>query len=266
MKVKSVLTILGVLVICFLLGCGQGDGEKYRVETELAAAQAKVAELQAELGVQKATVTELQGELEACQVKIVELEACQAKIAELEACQAKIAELEACQRKIVLLEAEMEALQALIPTPEASPQSSGPISIQEEVFSYTGFGNTRASVSLAMLDAQWADNTLTVSWELNNACDHKILLDLLLVRARDQMRNWGETEFTDSEAPIAIYPSLQDTQQLWPGETVRFDAEWKFGPLSDVITVTFVSLEGIPEGGGTPQQVSPSFEVTRSAT
>lgn len=95
-----------------------------------------------------------------------------------------------------------------------------------------------ASIRMAILDATWEENKLIISWELTNMSKRRIYLNLLSVKAHDQMRIWGESG--GSSEPLLIYPNLQDIQMPWPGETVQFNTEWQFGPRSEEITVEFV--------------------------
>lgn len=275
MKVKLALVLAGALVICFLPGCRDFTAEEYhQAQADRAAAEGKVAGLEEELEVQKATVADLQTELEARQAEIddleAELEARQAQIADLEAelegYPAQIADLEAeletylaqiadleteletYLAQIADLEAQLEAAQEETTTTdgttEETPEPSIPL--DEEDFRYRGFEGRLVSVHVAAANATWTDNKVTVSLEITNTSTRKIYLDLLQVEAYDQMYIWGEWEITEEGettvgvSPLAIYPTWQeDRETLWPGETLRFDTEWTFGPLSDEITVKF---------------------------
>ena len=236
-KVKLALAILGVLVTCFLAGCqevyqpsyGTVKADLARAQAEIAEERAEIAELQAELEVERDRLTEIQKQLEAHQAKTAELEE------ELEICQAEIG------------------------TTEETPLSpSKPTPLQEEYLRYYAIRDRIDSVQVAILNTTWDDDNLTVSWELTNTCDHKILLNLLSVKARDQMwqkgifigqrvqfKEWGESGFKDEEDPVSICPSLQGTQKLWPGETVEFDTKWRFGPLSEVIKINFIVVYSV---------------------
>lgn len=265
MKVKLALAILGVLVIYFLSGCQEVYQPSYdMIKADLAEAQAKIAE-------REAKIAELQAKLEVEQDKVTEIQR------QLEAYQANNAELE---KALEICRAEIAT------TEETPPPPSKPKPLQEEDFSYNGFEDKTSSVHIAILDATWGDNnTLTVSWELTNTCKRKIFLNLLSVKTRDQMwqkgafmgqrvqyKEWDESGFKDVEDPVSVCPSLQNTQKLWPGETVEFDTKWMFGPLSKEITINFIvvysvfredeepiKLERLPER----PETSPSFTVTR---
>ena len=252
MKVKLALSVLGALVICFLPGCRDFAAEEYsQAKAGRAEAQAMVLELQRELQAERAKVAELESELEACQAEIADLETQlkerRAEITDLEierqAYQADIAELKAelmrCQAQIAALEAELETSEPEI----IATETEEPTALQEEDFRYRGFEGRLVSVQVATVNATWDGNKLTVTFELTNTCQRKIHLDLLQVEAHDQMLMKGESEAPvdpeNPEAPLVIYPTLQDNEWAWPGETVRFDAVWIFGPLSKVITIEF---------------------------
>jgi len=253
MKVKLAVAVLGILAICLLPSCQDHTAEQYsQAVADRAKAQARVLELQREL---QAKVAELESELEAHQTEVAELEseleAHQTEVpdlqAELEAYRADIADLEvqleAYRAEIADLEAELEAYQAETATTEEEPPPPPPTEpeptfLQEETLSYRGFEGRLISIRVTMVDANWDENRLTVSWEITNTSKRKIYLNLLSVKARDQMGIWGQS--ADAVEPVPIYPDLQDIQMPWPGETVAFNIEWEFGPLSEEITIEFV--------------------------
>lgn len=124
-----------------------------------------------------------------------------------------------------------------------------------------------------MLDTSWHENNLTVSWKLTNACDHKILLNLLTIDTYDQAGNKGHHGFRDGDKPVAVCPSLTYAPsgvaecKLWPGEAVEFDAKWTFGPLSKDITINFRVYHSHWEDGKgfvqDPPDLSAAFTVHR---
>jgi len=246
MKVKLALAVTGILAICLLPSCRDYTSAEYvEAVTNYAEAQGKIVKLNAELQQKQAKVAELESELETHQTDVADLEA------ELEALQETYdtniadleAQLEAYRADIADLEAELEAYLAETATTEEEPLPPPPTEpeptfLQEETLSYRGFEGILASVRVTMLDASWDENKLTVSWELTNTGKRRIYLNLLSVKAHDQMGIWGEN--ADSEEPVPIYPDLQDIQMPWPGETVAFNIEWEFGPLSEEITIDFV--------------------------
>lgn len=247
MKVKLALAVAGILAICLLPSCRDYTSDEYvEAVTNYAEAQGKIVKLNAELQEKQAKVAELESELEAHQTEVADLEA------ELETLQETHhtnvadlqAELEAYRADIADLEAELEAYQAETatteeePPPPPPPTEPEPTFLQEETLSYRGFEGVLASVRMTMVDATWDENKLTVSWEVTNTGKRRIYLDLLSVKARDQMGIWGE--INDSVEPVPIYPDLQDIQMPWPGEIVAFNIEWEFGPLSEEITIEFV--------------------------
>ena len=248
MRVKLILATLGILIICFLPGCqdmiskqqmDRLEADLAQAQADLTEAQAKVAEFEPELGVEQAATLEAQKQLEAYQARIIELEK----------------ELQTCQVKLV---AAME--------PPPPPQPRFPL--QEFNFVYKGSECNDTQVYVAMLNAVWDSNRLTVSWELTNNSDRKILLDRLSIEAYDQMESKGESSFKSAEAPVAIYPSLQNTLKLWPGSTVSFDSVWTFGPRSEVITIKFIAapciVEILDQVYTIPQgSVGVAFTVTR---
>ena len=229
MKVKLALAIVGALVICLLPGCRDFIMEEYQeARAERAEAQAQVADLQAELEAVQATVTEIQRELETSQARITELET----------------ELETSQAGITELETELENGQAGIATSEETPPTVESTPLQEENLRYREYEGRLVTVHMAILDATWNNDKLTVSWELTNKANRKIHLDYLGVKARDQMwikGEWKVEEEEFSEEPRKIYPTLQeDVETPWPGEKLQFETVWKFGPLSEKITIVFV--------------------------
>ena len=251
MKVKLAVAVAGILAICLLPSCRDYTSDEYvEATTNYAEAQGKIVKLNAQLQEKQAKVAELESELEAHQTEVADLEA------ELEALQETYhtniadleAQLEALQEaydtNIAALEAELEAYQAETatteeePPPPPPPTEPEPTFLQEETLSYRGFEGVLVSVRMTMLDASWDENKLTVSWEVTNAGKRRIYLNLLSVKARDQMGIWGE--INDSVEPVPIYPDLQAIQMPWPGETVAFNIEWEFGPLSEEITIEFV--------------------------
>jgi len=254
MKVKLAVSVLGILAICLLPGCQDHTAEQYsQAVADRAKAQARVLELQRELQAEQAeqaTVAELESELETYQAEITDLEAelealqetYHTNIADLEA--ELEAQLEAYRAEIADLEAELEAYQAETatteeePPPPPPPTEPEPTFLQEETLSYRGFEGRLISIRVTMVDASWDENRLTVSWEVTNKSKRKIYLNLLSVESRDQMGITGESD--DAVAPLVIYPDLQDIQMPWPGETVAFNIEWEFGPLSEEITIEFV--------------------------
>ena len=258
MKVKLALAVVGALFISLLPGCRDFTMEEYQeARAERTEAQAKVAELEVELEAEQETVTGIREELEAYQTDVAELEA------ELETSRAKIAELEA----------ELARWRSGALTTEETSPPEQPTPLQEEDFRYRGYEGRLVSVQVTMLNATWDNNKLTVTWELTNKTNRKIYLTLLAVKAHDQMGLKGEWKVEDedddeeefSEEPRAIYPTLQEgVETPWPGETVQFNAEWEFGPLSEVITIDFIL---VPSGGEVPEyledEVIPSFTVTR---
>ena len=258
MKIKLALAILGILAICFLPGCRDLTMEEYQeARAERAEAQAKVAELQAQLEAEQATLAETQEELEASQAEIAELET----------------ELETYKAKVDELETELERLRAgpyLIE--EDSSSESTPL--QEKDLKYIGYEGRFGqftSVNAAIIDASWDNDKLTVTWELTNTTNRKIHLDLLAVKARDQMWLKGEWEVEDeddeivtSEEPIPVYPTLQDDIETpWPGEIVRITTEWQFGPLSEKITIEFVVLDEEGEVLEDEDNILPPFTLMR---
>lgn len=272
MKVKLALAILAVLVICSLSGCQDVYQPSYAmIEADLARAEAKIAEREAKIAEREVRIAELEAELKVEQGTVTEIQT----------------QLEAHQAKIAGLEKELEICQAEIAVMEETPlPPSKPVPLQEEDFSYRAFEDeTDDSVHVVMLSPTWNNNTLTVSWELTNTSKHKIFLNLLSVKARDQMwekgvfvgqrvqfKEWGESGFKDVEDPVSVCPTLQSTQKLWPGETVQFDTKWTFGPLSDDITINFIVVYSVFKEDEEPIELerpperpktSPSFIVTR---
>lgn len=270
MKVKLALAILGVLVICSLSGCQEVYQPSYNMlKADLAEAQAKIAEREAEIAEREAKIAELQAELEVEQDRVTEIER------QLETYQAKTAEL---QRELEICQAEIAKIEETLPPPKPAP-------LQEEDFSYKGFEDETGSIQVAMLNAIWEDNTVTVSWEVTNTCKRKIFLNLLSVKARDQMwqkgafvgqrvqfKEWGESGFKDVEDPVSLAPTLLNQQKLWPGQTVQFDTTWTFGPLSKELTIDFIVVYSVFKEDEEPiklerspehPETSPHFIVTR---
>ena len=252
MKVKLALAVVVTLFICLLPGCRDFTMEEYQeARAERTEAQAKVTELEAELAAEQETVKAIREELEANQADIAELEA----------------ELETSQSRISELEAELWKWQTgIYPEEEPTPPEPPP-PLQEEDFRYRGFERKIASVHMIMLSATWDNHKLTVAWELENTSTRKIYLNLLAVKAHDQMGLRGEMKVDSevTEGAVAIYPSLQDVIKIpWPGETVQFTTEWEFGPLSEVVTIDFIL---VPSEGVVPEYIVnepiPSFTVTR---
>jgi TolA-binding protein len=227
MKMKKIITFSLVLSVVssslFVSGC-----------TDLTQAPATdMAELQNIWEESGDVVDDILGVLETYKAKVSELEK------EVEAQKHTIDQLETAistyQDRITELEAQLgNVLDAQ--TQETSPQSSTPL--QEEQFRYRGHENMLTSVRVAILDALWDENKLTISWELTNASTRKIYLNLLKITAYDQMNIRGENEEGDTE--FAIYPDLQDIQTPWPGEKVTFDSTLIFGPGSEQITIEFI--------------------------
>lgn len=275
MKGRLALTVVVALAISLLPGCRDFITEEYQeARAERTEAQAKVAVLEAELEAVHKTITDIQKELEVNRAEMAELKA------ELEKSQTKVSELEAelktYQTKVSQLESELEKWQTGIYTMEDIIPSEQLTPLQEEDFRYRGFEYRIASVHVVMLSATWNNDKLTVSWELENKSTRKIYLNLLAVKAHDQMGLKGERKVIDeengvsdeengvTEEAVAIYPDLQDDIKTpWPGETVQFTTEWEFGPLSEVITIDFIL---VPSEGMVPQylanEVIPSFTVT----
>jgi len=270
MKVKLALAILGVLVICSLSGCQEVYQPSYdMLKADLAEAQAKIAEREAKIAEREAKIAELQAELEAEQDRVTELQT----------------QLEAYQAKTAHLQTELAICQAAIAKTEETPPPPKPPPLQEEDFSYKGFEDETSSIRVAMLNATWQDNRATVSWEVTNTCKRKIFLNLLSVKARDQMwqegafvgqrvqfKEWGERGFKDVEDPVSLAPTLLKQQKLWPGQTVQFDTTWTFGPLSKDITINFIAVYSVFKEDEEPiklersperPETSPSLIATR---
>lgn len=255
MKSKLVLVLVGALVLSFLPGCRDFTMEEYyEAKAERAEAQEIIAELQAQLKVEEATVAELRRELETSQASNAELEL----------------ELEAHQARITELIAQLEICQTSPPVTEETP----PIPLQEKNFMYRGFEYKLTTVQVAMVGATWDGDKFTASWELINTSRRKIYLELLAVKAYDQMELKGERIETDedndngeveyTEAAMAIYPDLQEAiETTWPGQIVQFNTEWIFGPRSEVITVEFFSVheDELPEH--LQDELIPFFTITR---
>jgi len=227
------------------------------LESELATHQTEIADVEAELKALHDTysskIADLQAELETYQVEIA------SHGTELETYQAEIADLE---DEIATLEAELATYQTETGTTEEGTPPPEPAFLQEEDLRYRGYEGRLISVRVVMVDATWDENTVTISWELTNTSSRRIHLDLLSVKAHDQMGIWGESD--DPVEPLVIYPDLQDIEMPWPGETVQFNTEWLFGPRSDEITVEFVVVRSQEDTlNYASDDVLPNFYVTR---
>ncbi len=267
MKAKIVLAISGILAMGLFPGCQDVYQPSYsELKSDLATAQkkiagqeAKLAELEEKWELQQATANETQREIEAYQDKIDSLGKA------LNEKQAEIAVTEESPAP---------------PPPEPTP-------LQEENFRYVDTIDNFISIHVTMVKATWAaDNTVTVSWELTNTSNGKILLNLLAVKARDQwwnkgafagqrvqFKDWGESGFLYEEDPVAICPTLQSVEKAWPGQTIPFDVKWKFGPLSEVITIEFLVFYSPVREDDVPIKVvelnpelKPAFILTRPST
>lgn len=256
MKSKLVLVLVGALVLSFLPGCRDFTMEEYyEAKAERTEAREIIAELEAQLKVEEATVAGLRRELETSQARNAELEL----------------ELEAHQARITELVAQLAICQTNPPVTEETP----PIPIQEKTFMYRGFEYKLTTVEVAMVEATWDGDKFTTSWELTNTSRRKIHLDLLAVKAYDQMELKGERRKTDdedndngeveyTEAAIVLYPDLQDDIEMaWPGQTVKFNTEWIFGPRSEVITVEFFVVREDDPPEHLQDELIPFFTITR---
>jgi hypothetical protein len=241
MKSKLVLAAILVLTLFLFPGCRDFIAEEYdQARQERAEAIEMVAELENQLASQQTLVEELQGEIEASKARIEELEA------GIETHQATIAELQA----------ELE--RGPVETPGTEEDSSPPTPLQEEQFRYRGYADLLVSVRVAILNATWTDDKLLISWELTNTSQRRIYLDRLKMLAYDQMKIRGESG-EDEETIIALYDDIQDDVEMpWPGEPLRFETEWVFGPLSREITIEFIVPKLFND------EPIPLFTVTRS--
>lgn len=238
MKTRLAITITAVLLIGLLSGCRDFLAEDYQAaRDERTEAVKQAAELQAELADVQTRLTEIQQELVAYRNEIDAGNAANADAIEQAESRAETLETDITQ-----LESELAKWQSgIYPEVETPPQPPEPL--QEEDFRYRGFENRITRVHISMLNATWDDNKLTIKWELENTATRKIYLNLLAVKARDQMGLRGERTVDDTvtENEVTIYPGLQETVDTpWPGEMVRFTTVWEFGPLSEEITIDFL--------------------------
>ncbi len=242
MKIRLAITVTAVLLIGLFSGCRDFLAEDYQAaREERAEAVEQVAELQAELANAQTRLTDIQQELDDYLNEIEtgnEADAA-ANAAAIEQAESRAETLET---EVTLLESELAKWQSgIYPEVETPPEPPEPL--QEENFRYRGFENMITRVHISMLSATWDDNKLTIKWELENTTTRKIYLNLLAIKAGDQMGLRGErtVDNTVTENEVTIYPGLQETvDSPWPGEMVRFTTVWEFGPLSEEITIDFL--------------------------
>ncbi len=242
MKIRLAITVTAVLLIGLLSGCRDFLAEDYQAaRDERAEAVKQVAELQAELTEVQTRLTEIQQELDDYRNEIKTDNDDNSDAIEQAESRAE-SRAETLETEITLLESELAKWQSGI-YPEVETPPEPPVPLQEKDYRYQGFESKITRVHISMLSATWNDNKLTIKWELENTTTRKIYLNLLAVKAGDQMNLRGEriVNNTVSEAPVTIYPGLQGTvDSPWPGEMVRFTTVWEFGPLSEEVTIDFL--------------------------